>query len=269
MPKIKYYEDVKIIKKPLKKRILRYISFFCIALVFTLCIVVSKYFSNVLTVSGTITNFIYGDNSISKKNKDYYAVTLGEYSTFEEAEKVSLGVTIQGGSGYIWYDEKYSVIGSFYFTEDDAKKVVNNLQESNYNVSIKKVTLNSFDVKFDNCENKVVRKIEKAIDYFDELIQKLYSYSIDFDKSNLNNLAVSSYIGNLRGDCKVLISEMQGYLQVKDDNLQKIQNTLIKTDELLNEAILKTIDNTSTGYFLKYLISSVIRNQYELYASLK
>jgi len=269
MPKIRYYDDVKIIKKPFKKRILRYVSFFCIALVFTLCIVVSKYFSNVLTVSGTFSNFIYGENSISKKSKDYFAVTLGEYNTYDEAEKVSLGATIQGASGYIWYDEKYFVIGGIYFAEEDAKKVMNNLQESNYSLSIKKITLNSFDIKFAEFDNKNVRKIENAVDYFDKIIESLYSYSIDFDKGNLNNLAISSYLGDMRGECKVLISEMQSYLNTPSDNLQKIQNTLIKTDELLNEGILKTIDNTSTGYFLKYLLSSIVRNQYELYLSLK
>ena len=47
--------------------------------------------------------------------------------------------------------------------------------------------------------------------------------------------------------------------------MQLIQNYLIKLDELLSEAILKTIDNSTTNYMLKNVISKIVRMKYDLY----
>lgn len=269
MPKIRYYDDVKIIKKPFKKRVLRFLSFFCVVGVFSLCIVASNHLSSALTVSGGFSRLVYGDESIKVKEKNYFAVILGEYDTISEAEKVAAGSTIQGASGYVWQDEKYWVIGSVYFTEDDAKKVVDNLKESNYKVSIKPITLNKIDIKFFDYDNKDVRKIEKALELFNEVIDKVYSFSIDFDKGLINNLAISTYLSDLRGEIKVKISEMQSLLSTPNNYLQTIQNYLIKEDQLLNEVILKAIDNTATGYILKNAMATTIRYQYEMYLNLK
>lgn len=269
MPKIQYYDDVKIIKKPFKKRFLRFLSFFCIVGVFSLCVVFANYMSGALTVSGGVSGFVYGDTSITKKEKNYFAVILGEYDTYDEGKNVAMGSTIQGASGYVWEDEKFSVVGSVYFSEEDAKTVLNNLSESNYKVSIKKITINKIDINFSDYDNKTVRKIENALDYLNKVIKDVYSYSIDFDKGLVNNLAVSTNLSDLRGDCKVLISEMQSYLNTPNENLQIIQNTLIKVDQLLNEVILKTIDNTATGYILKNTVASVVRYEYDLYGLLK
>ena len=52
------------------------------------------------------------------------------------------------------------------------------------------------------------------------------------------------------------------------DNLQKLINCLTKLDEILNVAILKTIDNSSTNYSLKNSIVSIMYEKYNLYKSL-
>ena len=269
MPKLKYYDDVKIIKKPFKKRFLRFVSFFCIALVFSLCIVVANYFSSAITVSGGATKLIYGDETISKKSKSYFAVTLGEYSSLEEASAVAITSTIRGASGYIWEDNNYFVVGSVYLSREDAIAVIENLKESDYTVNIKEISLNKINLKFDDYDNKTVRKIENAIDFLDDIIVKIYNYSISFDKGEINNLAVSTNLSDLRGDTKVLISQMQNILNTPNDYLQLVQNTLIKVDQLLNEVILKTIDNSSTGYILKNTVVSLVEFEYRLYKSLE
>lgn len=268
MPKIRYYDDVKIIKKPFKKRFLRVVSFFCIVVVFSLCIVVSNYFSSAISVSGVFSSLVYGGEKIKIKEKKYYAVVLGSYDDIEEAKKVALGSTIQGASGYVWSDDKHYVIGSVYYTKEDGNKVIENLKDSNYEVSLKEIVVSEINMHFDDYENKDVRKIENALNFLRDTISQIYEYSISFDKSEINNLAVSSNLSNVRGEIKVLISEMQFLLNTQNDNLQKIQNTLIKTDQLLNEVILKTIDNTSTGYVLKNTIASLVRFEYELYGEL-
>lgn len=270
MPKIKYYDDVIVMKKPVKKRILTIVSFFCIVVAFSSCIVVSKYLSSALTVGNVFNGFIYGKNEIKVKEKKYFAVCLGIYSDYKEAEGVAIGSTLQGASGYVWSESsEHYVIGSIYSLEDDALKVVDNLKDSKYSVSIKNINIPSINIVFENYDSKAVRKVEKAINFIDYLYSILYSYSIDFDKSTINNLAISTYVSDKRGECKVLISEMQNLLKTHNDNLQKIQNSLILVDQLLNELIIKTIDNSSTGYVLKNAIVSVVKIRYDLILQFK
>jgi hypothetical protein len=80
---------------------------------------------------------LYGDKVLKVPESKSYAVTMGEYSSLEEGNKVGLGVMVQGGSGYVWEQEnKFFVIGSIYNSLDDANSVINNIKNSNYQVNI-------------------------------------------------------------------------------------------------------------------------------------
>jgi len=267
MPKNIYYEDVKIIKKPLKKRIKSFLIFLSVILIFIGVFFISTHLSNALSVGNISGLLIYGDTTINIKSSKLYAITLGEYESKEESEKVSLGTTIQGASGYVWEDGKYFVIGSIYSSLEDSEKVVENLKDSNYTVGIKEIVFPKLKINFDNLDNKSVSKINDAFIFIDDLYSQLYDYSITFDKGEINNFAVSSNISEIRGECKVHISTIQSFIG-NNNYLQKLQNTLIYIDEILDETILKTIDNSTTNYTLKNSMARVVRLKYDLYNEL-
>lgn len=265
MPKTFFYDDVKIIKKPFINRLKGFGIFFLCVITIAGVVVSSIFLSRALSVGNITTALVYGGTDIKINKHSYFLVTLGSYDDYNEAEKVALGSTIQGASGYIWtYNDKYYVVGNAYKSQDDAESVKKNLSSSKYDVEILEVTFPKLNMSFD-LENKDVQKLREAVDFIDVTYDTLYNYSIKFDKGEINNFAISSGISSLRGDCKVQISSVQNLISSKPETLQKLINCLTKIDEILNSAILKTIDNSATNYSLKNAIVSVIFEKYSFY----
>ena len=260
-----YYEDVKLIKKPFKKRIKKYLIFLIIFVLMGGIVFSAFWISNTLAVSNISTILVYGGKDIKLNSREVFAVSLGSYDTQEEADKVAIGSTIQGGAGYVWKDnEMYYVLGSIYSTYELAEKVINNLQGTKYNLSILKINLNKVNITFDEYDNKQVDSIATAINGFKGVYDKVYNYSISYDKGEMNNLAISTYLSTIRGEIKGYISTMQSILSMPNAKVQEVQKALIKLDELLDQAIIKTIDNSSTASYLKYSICSVVAIEYDL-----
>lgn len=270
MPKIFYYDDVKIIKRPFKAKFKQLLIFFACVIVVAGTIFTSIFLSKALTVGNITTALVYGGQELKINKHQMYLVTLGNYSTYDEAEKVALGSTVQGASGFVWdIDNKYYVVGNAYSNIDDANIVKSNLQTSKYSIEVIELIFPKLNINFADFENKEVSKIKKAFEFIDNVYKSLYDYSIKFDKGEINNFAVCSNISSIRGECKVQISSIQSLLvDKKSDSLQKLINSLTKIDEILNISILKTIDNSSTNYSLKNAIVSVSCEKYNLYNSL-
>lgn len=267
MSKNNYYDDVKVIKKPLKKRLKHFLNFLCIASVFAGVIAVSFYLSDALVVGNLTNALVYGDTKVVRNAHSVYAVILGEYDSMNEAETVAMGSSIQGASGYVWQGEKYYVIGSIYFALSDAEAVIKNLEGSNYSLDIMTIEFDKININFGDLENKEVGDIETSLDFIDELSQTIYNQSISYDKGESNNFAISSEISSLRGQAKVHISNLQK--MQKDKFIDEIQDSMILIDELLDEAILKTIENSTTNYSLKNTLARLVRIKYDLYNNLK
>lgn len=268
MSKNNYYEDVKIIKKPLKKRLKKIFNFFIIILVFSCTIIASIYLSKAISVGGISSLIVYGNTEIKIQSHELYAVVLGEYETQEEAEKVSIGSNIQGASGYVWKDNNYMVIGNIYASIDDAEKIIQNLADSNYKAYIYTIKFPKIHLSLSEYVGEDVNFIEKSIKYIDKLCKELYTYSIAYDKGESNNFAISSKISELRGECKTYISKLQSVLSIQSPKVEKIQHTIILIDEILNDAVLKTIDNSTTSYIIKNIHSKIIHLKYGLFNDL-
>ena len=116
MSKNVFYDDVKIIKRPAKKRLKSFLIFFTIIIVFAVTILASIGLSNAITVGNISSYLIFGDSKFTISASEMYAITLGSYDNLGDAEKVAYGSMVQGASGYIWESDKFYVIGNIYTT---------------------------------------------------------------------------------------------------------------------------------------------------------
>ena len=178
MPNDVYYSDVKKMKKSLKIRIKNFFKFFLVVVVFVGCFFVAKYMSTALTVGNLGAYIVYGGTDIKISSTKMYAVTLGSYDDLKEADAVAIGSTIQGASGYVWYDDKYYVIGNIYNNESDANKVIENLKDSKYSTNIKVIEFPKVAISLDCYDSKDMNVINKDIKFIDDVYASLYSYSI-------------------------------------------------------------------------------------------
>lgn len=270
MTESNYYSDVKILKKPLKHKIKNMFKIFLIIAVVVGSYYVATCFSSALTVGNLGSFIVYGDTNVKIKAKTYWAVTLGVYDSYDQAQNVALGSTIQGASGYVWEkDNKYYVIGNIYSSLEDANKVIENINGTNYKADILEICFDKLKMNFDVYANSDMLTINDALEIFDVVYSSLYSYSVMFDKGDISHLAVSSNISNLRGELKGVIINVQNLLNKTESQLKTVQRYLVGLDEVLDQAILKTIDNTATNYSLKNAIATVIRLKYDMYQNLK
>ena len=270
MSNIMYYEDVKVIKKPLKQRVKSFLKIFLVIATIVGCFFGATYLSSALTVGNLTSYIVYGGTSVKTKKKTMYAVTLGSYDDYTEAEKVALGSTIQGASGFVWeQDNKYYVVGNIYSSNSDAEKVIENISGTNYKAEVLKIEFASLNLNFDMYDNSNMPVVSKAFEIFGDVEEELYTYSIKFDSGDISHLAVSSNISTLRGEVKAIIVGVQNLINASESKLGVVQEYLIKVDEVLEQAILKTIDNTATSYSLKNAIASVVRLEYNLVNTLK
>ena len=190
-----------------------------------------------------------------------------EYDDYDSATSVGLGASVQGASGYVWESGKYYVIGNIYASRSDAESVIDNLSESSYNVQIFEIKLKKIKISFGDMENKNVKIIKDSLSLYDDIYEALYDYSVKFDRKVYNNLAVCSYMTDLRGRVKSSISALQN-ISNQNEKILIIIGGLIKIDTILDQLILQTMENKGTNYQLKYGISSVVRIQYETYNKL-
>lgn len=270
MSNIMYYDDVKILKKPLKQRLKSILKIFLIIAVVVGCFFGATYISSALTVGNFTSYIVYGSTTVKLDKKTKYAVILGKYDTYNEAERVALGSTIQGASGYVWQDgDVYYVIGNIYSSKSDAEKVIENIGGSNYHTEIFGISFGNLSLNFDMYDNSDMLTINKSLDVFEDSYIELYDYSIKYDSGGISHLAVSGNISKLRGEVKSLIVGVQNLINKSSSSLGVVQDYLVRLDEVLDQAILKTIDNTATNYSLKNAIANIVRLEYELRYKLK
>jgi len=270
MSKMVYYSDVKILKKSLKNKIKNIFKFFLILLTLVGCFGGASFFSKALTVGNLSSLVVYGETKIKIPQSSFYAITMGEYTEKSEAEKVALGTMVQGAAGFVWENKsKYYVIGNVYANQEDANMVKENLKDSKYNLGTMQIEFPGINIDFSQYDNSDMNSIKKSFEIFDHVYKKIYDLSISFDKGEITHLAVSSELSGLRGEVKAIIVSVQNLLNISSSNLSKVQNALVKLDELLDQSIIKTIDNTSTNYSLKYSIVSCVKLKYDLFWELK
>lgn len=209
----------------------------------------AKFFIGVITIIIIVTSIYAGVKFFGKKstnNERYlYALNILTTNNFDEANLTSEYVKNQGAGGYvIECDNEYRVLLSCYSSEEDANKVMSNLNENGYKVSLYKIEFPS--IKSD--ENN----FSAAINVFFDTYNELYGLSNMYDK---NEIGSDEFKNNL----KMLISKNEQVLNdfndyYKGSSLNKIIYTKIYL-QFLN-------DNLNELYNKNSNLSSEIKSHY-------
>ena len=115
-------------------------------------------------------------------NQYYYFVEINTFYRYLDANNLANQIQNKGGAGYVYYDDKYHVLASFYPNKEDAEKVCENLKNEYSNASVFVIEATKFKVdrKFSDKENNVLAKLNKANS---ELFNNLYTIINNYDSS--------------------------------------------------------------------------------------
>lgn len=262
------YSDTKLIKTKKPKSKKHGLFVFCL-----LCVLLVIFFATGLGDALKVNSFpfLFKGETLTISEHNYYAVLMGEYQTKSEAQGVASGVSVLGAGAYVWeVNNKFLVVGNVYKTKSDAEAVLKNISGNNYNVSVMEIKYNKLTIKSDKLEDEQEAELLNAVKFLDGLYNSVYDYSIKFDKSEIVATVVSSELNTIKGELKVWASKLDAInsYAVTNQGLA-IKNTFVTLIEELDACVLKVINGTSVNKDLKYLVTSVAVEKYNLYNNLK
>ena len=259
-----YLPDIVVIKKPFAwfKKVL---VLMLVVIMVVGTFILADICSGALSVGALGLNFS-GSDRINIDKHSLYAISMGAYEDKPSADKVALGLQVQGGAGYVWQsNNKYLVLGSIYSKKEDADSVVDDLSKSNYAVQV-------FEIKFAKL-SLVIKGLEKQDTAFikdmfldlDKIYADIYTYSINYDSNASNNLAISAGLNTLKGEVKKYISKLQELAtKVSSNYVSIIKDSFILLDSVLDTAVYRTLTDSGINYYLKYLMCEVVDINYKL-----
>ena len=98
--------------------------------------VLADLFSTALT-TGSFKFSLFNKKSYNIAEQNLYAVTMGVSNDKFKAYTIASGATSLGAGGYVWFeDNKYTVIANIYQNSEDANKILNNINKTEYETKV-------------------------------------------------------------------------------------------------------------------------------------
>ena len=262
MPRI-YYLETNNFKRKNSTNFKRFLSVFFVMILFLGLVLSASLVTNVLKVNGLNLGL-----NLSKSNKNtlkYYLLSLGSYDTFGEAESVSITATLLGASGYIWeQDNKYFVLGSVYATNENAKSVQNNFDNTEYKTEVLPVKISFTKVLNEKFSKEQKEKITDTIAFLKRVCDSLIENSIKLDKKEISYIIASNNLNNLKSDLVEYKNNFEYFFDDKIESIINFKTAILKIESLLDKTVNSLIQNDSVNYNIKNCLCGVVRYCYEI-----
>lgn len=201
--------------------------------------------SSRLTGGGSL--FIGGKIKISSFN--VYAIEIGSFSEYSQAQNLATSIKNKGGAGYILQSGDYHIFLSMYESLADAEQVKGNLQRDSLSVKIYNINMPTIDIKYRGEE----RLLTNALNEFKKLYRKIYELSIAYDSNEMTKIKVvaniEGYIEEIKGICDDLENEIDYQATAA---LISVKTSLEKVIVSMKEIVKKNNDGMLFNSAIKY-----------------
>lgn len=264
MPKYNY-EQIKVVKKRSRRsKLIK--SFLVVVFLGGFVFFFADVFSSVITV-GTFSFSVFESvEEINYKPKSLFALSIGKYNSKDEADEVANVAGSWGAGGYVVHlDNSYYVIGSIYSTKDDSEKVRESLQLTNYNTETIELNFNKLNFKIESLAKSDKMKIKECLDFLREIYNRIYDVSIKIDKSEITNVAGSSFLNTLKSEVKIQNMNLNKLnLSYSNEKLYKLCNTLTQVEDSLDSCVNQLLENSYINRAIKYTMCEIVFLEYNL-----
>lgn len=175
-------------------RVSKFLSIFVAVVCLALCISFAELFSSLITVGGFNNST---SNSIKQNAFSLYAISLFKTETKVQAQEMAEITKKKNGAGYIWQTNTcYYVFASCYENEADAKKVSENLAESNISCEIVKLDFSEISVKAEVNEQEKTA-LTSAVQSYKNMFKQLYDLSVSIDTNLYSEIEAKVYLSDI------------------------------------------------------------------------
>ena len=223
-------------------------------------------FSTALT-TGKFSFGIFKVKDLKLDSRILYAVCMGESDDKFTAYNIAGGVSVLGAGGYVWHENNYKVVANIYQSLDDATKIVNNISNTNYEVSVHEINLNSVDIDKFELEDDDKVLIYDIICRIYQLYIDLYDMSNNIDTKKITYIQASSIANSYKSEAKVNISKLEEIISRSNNHVVKnIRDTYVHIIDILDGLVYKLLEDNQTTTVVKYCEIDVV---YRLFLLLK
>lgn len=259
MPK-KYASGIKLIKRKNK--------FWMIPIVLiTLCVItfLGSGISSLIKY-GYIS--VFGDLSKSG-SYELFALSLGTFEIESQAVELASTASVQGAGAYIYaHDNVFDVIGCIYGSEDEALKVVNNMQS--YSCKVIKLTYPKLSYEYKDLDKTQIVSIKDGVKYLKTLYKNMYDNIMQLDKKEISNIACSNSFNYYKSVAKTHVSNIMKLRNESSDvRLAKIVNSYIKIVDSLDNCVTQLLQSNNYGFVTKHTMCEICIYTLEMYTTIK
>lgn len=255
----KYGKEIMYIKKKGKFRKKIKIFFYVIFVTIT-----SLCFGNIFaSVSeGTLGSHILGQrDKVKVSGTIYYGLNMGTYLNIDDAKSTSNVVIQAGGGGFIWQDgDNYIVLGSVYKNEKDCTTVIENIAQQ-YKASVYEIKLKKCKFVVQDITRSERNLIGESVEFCNEVYEKLYDLSIDYDTGKLSNIAVSASVNSLKSEVSGKKVEVFNLCtKYNHKSLNDILTTYVAIEDILELLVNQMLTVENNQHLVRYAFMEVLCN---------
>ena len=220
---------------------------FILVLCFALCISFAELFSSLIAVGG----FSAISNSDIKQNEFcVYAVYAYKTETKATALNMSEIVMKKNGAGFIEQDDNaYYVYLAAYENENDAKKVQENLKDSEQTSEIKKISFPEISFKAQTSSQEKTA-LNSAVCSYLNMYKKLYDLSVSVDTNLYTELEAKNLLKDIVNEFEKIKSNFENNFNSKlTSSILSLKLSLNNVSEILKN--LSEYSSTTIPYSAK------------------
>lgn len=225
----------------------KYSILFVILFIILFCVII-------FNISDIISSLITQEKSIFYKDKiettsfTVYAVSVGDYETFDAASSEAQKVIAQGGMGKVYESGEFYLIASIYPTLIEAQEIRDNLRDLGFDSKI--ININVREVFYDY-KAKDKELIVSTINLFRNTFLDLYDLTLKFDSSEIDRLDADEQIASL---CAKIASIRSSFLANKNMLQDEINSVIASSLDALYDNTYSLLYFTDSDiYFSSYL----------------
>ena len=204
----------------------------------------------------TNKNSLFIVDKLEVPSYSVYAVSIKDFSNFEDANECAKQVKEQGGAGLIYENGEKFVLLMGYSNLIEAKEIQNNFLELGYNSRIVNLKISAISHKYNGNNIEV---LTEGISRFRKLFIELNNAILQLDKREVSKNQFNSIISKFIVD----VTKIQKEINNKKDNfdleyVKIIYNRLGNVKAILNELFYSNLEGNIYSSFAKEVMLKIV-----------
>jgi len=193
---------------------------------------------------------------LKTSNYEFYFVKANTFSTYTQANNLSLEIQNSGGGGNLHYNKGYNILVNFYTNNKDAEAVCENLKSTYNTASVYTIQAKNFK-NLSNLSKNQCKSVQNLEKFLISSINSLSTISLQLDKNEINFNQASTIFSSIFNDYQDTYEDFLNQFKTNSKyNLAKEYANNI----YLNLQTLSTEKENLTNQKIKYLTIDIVLN---------